>query len=186
MDTRPYVKVRSNTVEKDQTLWRETKHRGERPNNTVGNIFLSVPYQYQPWNFKHGFALQTLLSIIILCAKVSIVGLQVGLSKATHFKDGRRTVFLSGLLDATIPDEVFQEIKNTETVMEVWAAYIEHYDWEKAWRPNGDSKIPLRNLRRTCSSYRLSVRSAPMIRQSAPPVRTCTLAPATTKTATTL
>jgi hypothetical protein len=51
-----------------------------------------------------------------------MVGLQGGLSKVTHFRDGRRTTFFSsGLLDATNPDKVFQEIKNTETVMEVWA-----------------------------------------------------------------
>src|SRR5229473_3144729 len=94
MDTRPYVKA---------------KHRGERPNNTVGNIFLSVPYQYQPWNFKHGFALQTLLSIIILCAKVSIVGLQVGLSKATHFKDGRRTASLVDCWMRQFPTTFFRK-----------------------------------------------------------------------------
>jgi len=37
------------------------------------------------------------------------------------FQGWKKDSFSSGLLDATIPDDVFQEIKNTETVMEVWA-----------------------------------------------------------------
>src|SRR5258708_36068192 len=87
------VKERPNPAEKDQTLWRDTVERDQ----TTPWVISSFPYPFNtnlpfpPGNFKHGFALQTLLSIIILCAKVSIVGLQVGLSKATHFKDGRRT-----------------------------------------------------------------------------------------------
>ncbi len=52
-------------------------------------------------------------------------------------------------------DESHKETRYAEIPEVTHVAYIAHYDWGKAWRPDGDKEYPLKELAAGLFFYRL-------------------------------